>query len=64
MRAKSAADRFRAGAPRAPTVGSRSSQISEKLQVEQTRRVFQTWRAALEGASGVSSAVTLGASEL
>lgn len=64
LRAKSDADRFRAEAPGVPTVGNRSSQISDKLQVEQTRRVFQTWSAALEGASGVSSAVTLGASEL
>lgn len=39
VRAKSDADRFRAEAPRVATVGSRSSQISDKLQVEQTRRV-------------------------
>lgn len=39
VRAKSDADGFRAEAPRVPTVGSRSSQISDKLQVEQTRRV-------------------------
>lgn len=64
VRAKSDADHFRAEAPGVPTVGKRSSQISDKLQVEQTRRGFQTWSAALEGASGVSSAVTLGASEL